>query len=153
MTVRGLTGTSIAVGFFAVAAVLVYVMYVSSRINHASGVVPTRASGVPPDAVWAGGADGGDWLRCRAANAQGTRFRCEIYHDFTGELEVDGHFALAPGISDTSPVDWTTFEFFDGRTVFLPKGRRLVPDGWIEFPSVGKRQRYTMGKALSEEQQ
>lgn len=54
----------------------------------------TRPTGVPPDAVWAGGVDGGNWITCTIADHPVFN-HCIVYHDFTGDVRLAGNFQLA----------------------------------------------------------
>jgi hypothetical protein len=52
-----------------------------------------RPAGVPRDAVWAGGADGGAYVRClvdRRKNAD----HCEVWNDNTGDLAESGDYQI-----------------------------------------------------------
>jgi hypothetical protein len=87
-------------------------------------VPPARHAKVPADAVWSGGADGGAWIACAGPIARA--YDCKVFHDLTGELEISGRFAyMGPG----SPPDARSLDLngFDGTTIFLKKGRSLVP--------------------------
>lgn len=46
---------------------------------------PPRPKGVPADAVWAGGADGGSFIKCSYDASTGLNF-CIVYNDFTGDI-------------------------------------------------------------------
>lgn len=52
----------------------------------------TRPTGVPPEAVWAGGVDGGNWITCTAEDHDFNY--CVVYHDFTGDVRLSGSFHL-----------------------------------------------------------
>src|SRR5690606_35781781 len=52
---------------------------------------PPRPVNVPSDAIWAGGVDGGDWIRCvKYKNC----FQCAIFEDFKGRLIETGAYLL-----------------------------------------------------------
>jgi hypothetical protein len=55
--------------------------------------IPPRPDNVPEAAVWAGGADGGEWVLCSEKSAG--RFNCEIYANTTGVLVEAGNFILS----------------------------------------------------------
>jgi len=84
---------------------------------------PKRPSTVPASAVWAGGADGGDWIDCRAGRDSNP---CTVYNDQTGEVELAGEFIL----EDTrQPVPLGDLQYAggtDGERIYLKDGRRLV---------------------------
>jgi hypothetical protein len=51
-----------------------------------------RPPGVPSEAVWAGGADGGAYVHC-AIDRQNNVDKCTVWNDFTGE-SVSGDYVL-----------------------------------------------------------
>lgn len=92
---------------------------------------PQRPTGVPPDAVWAGGAEGGAWIRCVA---EGARNRCSVYNDFTGQLETEGLFVIR-GTQAGVPRNELGYNGFDGTSIYLLNGKVLVP---AEVPDAGQ---------------
>jgi hypothetical protein len=87
---------------------------------------PRRASGIPADATWAGGVDGGSWAVCKPTPAG---VLCTIYDENTGEVWARGHFRDAHG----APVvaSEIVFDGYDGQSVQLKNGRTLEPTpGW-----------------------
>lgn len=54
---------------------------------------PKRAVGVPKDAIWAGGQDGGAWIRCTVDRRKNVN-SCEIFSDTTGRRVAAGEFVL-----------------------------------------------------------
>jgi hypothetical protein len=84
---------------------------------------PPRPSGVPADAKWAGGSDGGAWVRC-AADAGG--YWCTVYDDETGEVWVRGLFVTSSERRESRPAD-LTYRSFDGRAIHLADGHVLDP--------------------------
>lgn len=52
-----------------------------------------RPPGVASGAEWAGGIDGGDWIYCTLDNYPSFN-KCDVYNEFTGELEMSGEFIL-----------------------------------------------------------
>lgn len=117
----------------------------------APSLPPSRPTTVPQTAVWGGGEDGGFWLDCAIIQGQSPRLACRVYHDWTGELEVRGDFVSSDGDA-TRIGQWRGFLGFDGTTIMMPGDRSLVPDGWLEFPSVRKRQLFRKGAAVSGEE-
>ena len=114
---------------------------------------PPRPTNVPTEAVWAGGADGGDWFACRLET--GARYDCSIYSDHDGVLNVRGTFVrIRSGAPE--PSDQLAFTgAFLGDRIPLEDEASLVPDGVIEFPfssTHGKRQEYKLGKEVGAEQ-
>jgi hypothetical protein len=120
---------------------------------------PPRASGVPIDAVWAGGVDGGDWLRCVMRGKEPAAFfDCDVYSDQTGHVIASGSYSLARCGPDgqcepvTSLVPRTDYQFFDGVAIHLRQPYALIPDGDIDYPlgdGHGKRSTYRFGRETS----
>ena len=92
---------------------------------------PPRARGVPIDAVWAGGVDGGAWILCKAVES---RNYCSVYNDHTGNIWARGYFLLRGekrGVSERE----LTYNSFDGESIHLTDGRSLIPvSGEVDFP-------------------
>ena len=83
MTVERVKQTPFRV--FAIIAVLVIALFVTAWIvlfGLPKGRV--RPSGVPSDAEWVGGADGGVYIRCIADITKNVD-HCELWDDYTGE--------------------------------------------------------------------
>jgi hypothetical protein len=53
---------------------------------------PARPTGVPAEAVWSGGPDGGAWFQCAALNDD--EFNCTVFADTTGDVVERGHYRL-----------------------------------------------------------
>lgn len=88
---------------------------------------PARPNGVPNEAVWAGGVDGGNFLLMSPTRQDGT-YSLKVYHDYTGELEFDGTVRL-DGVN-RAPIavtDGKTFNSWDGNRLSLMDGRTLRP--------------------------
>lgn len=66
--------------------------YVFARRDF-SGEPESRPLFVPVSAIWAGGADGGQWIDCLPLST--VEFKCEIYADTTGELIERGEYLLS----------------------------------------------------------
>lgn len=59
-------------------------------------LAPTvRPHGVPEDAVWAGGADGGAYIRCSVDKTHDYNV-CTVWNDFTGESSGPAAYRLEP---------------------------------------------------------
>ncbi|HTF70148.1 MAG TPA: hypothetical protein VK638_46465 [Edaphobacter sp.] len=52
-----------------------------------------RPSAVPGDAVWAGGADGGAYIKCTYDVARDVD-RCSVWNDYTGQTDGPGDYRL-----------------------------------------------------------
>lgn len=60
----------------------------------AEGCPPSvRPAGVPSDALWVGGADGGAYVRCEVDLARNVD-HCELWNDFTGDLAESGDYQI-----------------------------------------------------------
>lgn len=83
-----------------------------------------RPANVPSSAVWAGGADGGAYLRC-VVDSQRNVDRCEIWNDFTGELVASGDYQLA---KEHRAATYTELKFSGAVNdfIYLSDGRVLV---------------------------
>lgn len=57
---------------------------------------PERPRGVPLDAEWHGGADGGAWYKVDSA-PEVNHFMLEVYHDYDGHVWAKGEFRLHEG--------------------------------------------------------
>lgn len=92
-------------------------------------VPPPRPRGVPEAAVWAGGVDGGSFIKCTFEPADSLN-KCSVYNDYTGRLEVDGLFRIS-GPSKADDVGNFTYSAFDGRRIYLKDGSvlTLLSDG------------------------
>lgn len=88
---------------------------------------PPRPSGVPAQAIWAGGIDGGDFIVLSPATGDGI-YLAKIYNDHSGDLEFSGKLRLKGSI--TVPIDVTdpkTYSDWDGESLSLRDGRTLTP--------------------------
>jgi hypothetical protein len=92
----------------------------------AQAAPPPKPSSVPQGAVWSGGADGGVFILLRASKTPQT-YRAEVYDDHAGSLLFRGELALEPpGTTDFDPKDAASYSGWDGDTLHLTGGRRLV---------------------------
>jgi hypothetical protein len=94
-----------------------------------------RIGKVPPDAIWRGGEDGGNWYKVNKA-LPGSQFDISIYNDQTGKLEISSIFKLDTPCLDIKldSVDLLKhIDAFDGKTINLDiishgKLCRLIPE-------------------------
>ena len=126
---------------------------------------PARPAGVPADARWAGGPDGGHWFLCtRVVDARSpTRVDCRIYNDQTGGLYSRGEYVIqvdpdrvtgSGGMSYNSVEELLSYAGMDGDAIRLERPLELVPDGVVEYPfgdGHGKRQRFELGRHVGDE--
>ena len=54
---------------------------------------PPRPSGVPAQAVWAGGMDGGSYILCDISSSRDVN-HCTVWNDSTGRMEEEGDYRL-----------------------------------------------------------
>ncbi|MFI5071065.1 MAG: hypothetical protein ACHP8A_09255 [Terriglobales bacterium] len=81
----------------------------------------SRPSGVPSDALWFGGADGGSYVRC-TLDAPHDVNRCSVWNDFTGHLVETGAYRLLnEGRAAKESELKVAYPDFSGR-IYLQKG-------------------------------
>ena len=120
---------------------------------------PERLATVPEDAIWAGGNKGGDWIDCEYKFKEPhVGYQCDLYNDWTGDLNTTGIFILAKRSGDTfEPIPGAPFQggaideyqFYDGTQIWVSETKKLIPHGWIDYPfgdGSGKRQYCVMGE-------
>lgn len=99
---------------------------------------PKRAAGIPTDAVWAGGADGGRWISCDVKNSEATRYYCRVFNDFNGSEMRSGDYVLKKvrWDDDQKKAFYSDVETFqgplkyngdDGRAIHLLDSLVLLP--------------------------
>ena len=49
--------------------------------------------GVPQEAIWAGGPDGGSYILCKTDEGNNANF-CEVWNDYNGDLIERGNYRL-----------------------------------------------------------
>ena len=118
---------------------------------------PTRPPKVPDNTVWAGGLDGGAWIRCDRISKEpwGPVFKCTTYNDQTGEvwsrgLYVVGYFENQTFHRVQRYDGKPRYTSFDGEVIHIEsKNLLMVPHGEIDYPVAnggGKRINYDYGK-------
>ena len=86
---------------------------------------PPRPKGVPANAIWYGGLDGGRFYLMSPAQADGT-YRLKVYNDWSGELESNVELRLdQPSSAPIRVRDQKTFEGWDGNELRLSDGHTL----------------------------
>ncbi len=91
---------------------------------------PPRPHGVPADAVWAGGEDGGSFIRC-TFDSTSALDRCSVFNDRTGHLDAQGKYEIK-GKSKPQDVARFVYSGFDGHQIHLADGSILVPRAGAE---------------------
>jgi hypothetical protein len=118
--------TLLSVGF---AAVVGLGSVVACKTRAVATEPPPRPSGVPQNAVWAGGAEGGSFLVLFPTTAT-KLYRGTIYDDRTGAVVFKGILGLDGGSAQPIDVkDPKAFRSWDGHTLHLEDGRLLTPRG------------------------
>ena len=103
-------------------------MLPESFFRIAQAEVPIQPPGVPIEAIWVGGADGGVFLILTSVKNRQGRFLARIWNYPSGTLEFDGPLQLHP--SDNAAVlirtdDRSQFLGWDGSTLYLRNGTSL----------------------------
>lgn len=93
---------------------------------------PDRPAGIPVDTEWAGGRDGGVWIKCtEVPESHPQQFRCDIYGENGSTWLSDGLFQPFKVIWDrnsNSPIygetrlDKLDYNGWDGRSIHLLDG-------------------------------
>lgn len=98
----------------------------SKVLFKSDAAIPERPQTVPANAVWVGGADGGDWISCVVQ--QQHELRCAIYADTTGVLAEEGIYALdtAHLLSRYDQLD--QFESYSSNGIYLRRPRLVRVD-------------------------
>ena len=110
-----------------------------------------RLDGIPNEAVWAGGLDGGHWIYCKKLSM--TRFYCHIYLDNGSEISYGEYCLYDLAKNRESDVERPDYLYFDGDTIHLKDSMNLLPDGMIQYPLINsnsaKEQKYDCGKPVN----
>ena len=82
---------------------------------------PERAKGVPSNATWIGGVDGGKWFVIEKVDKVTKTAKIQIYNDNSGDLDINKIFKLQCDNSDD--IKWdnllSQITCYDGRIVSL----------------------------------
>lgn len=145
--------------FLSVCAIALAVLYLVSR--DFSVRAPDRIRGVPDEAVWAGGPDGGSWFLCKDSQMGPSYYDCEVYNDFDASFVTRGSYVLRSYTWDDNEkrevheevksVKELKFNYYDGYIITLLDSLLLLPDGLIDHSfgdGHGKRQMYDLGEPV-----
>ena len=124
---------------FSLGLMRLFVAFLFSLAMFGCSHVPARVAGVPKDAVWAGGLDGGAWIQCYHIVYSPDRYHCAVYFDSTGERWAEGEYVLrrATWNPQKHRADYASltefpadlhFSAFDGTTIFLQDSLVLIPE-------------------------
>ncbi len=90
---------------------------------------PPRPAGLPADAFWVGGPDGGVFMRLEPPTGDATTYSGAIDYEFDGSVWYEGRLRLEP--ADGAPFDVRERQQiagWDGIQIHLTDGRALVAD-------------------------
>ncbi len=120
---------------------------------------PERPQGVPKEAKWGGGADGGSWYLCYPVKNEINKYECTVYDDYSGDIIAKGKYILGittwnesanhPALS-TIPSQ-NELEYLGSSSDTVLKLRNtfvLIADGWVVYPFTsggGKKILYKQG--------
>ncbi|HKO48621.1 MAG TPA: hypothetical protein VJV79_12905 [Polyangiaceae bacterium] len=93
-------------------------------IEAAGEASPKRPKGVPADAFWVGGPDGGVFVCLERSNDRKGTFSGKIYH-LDGELWYAGALVPNPTGSPVDPTQHEQFAGWDGERLLMTEGRWL----------------------------
>jgi hypothetical protein len=86
-----------------------------------SNQAPDKVKGVPTNAFWIGGKDGGSWYVIRSTDSISKSAVIEVYNDNSGELEQNKTFTLQ--CDNSEDIHWNNLESqisaFDGTLIHL----------------------------------
>ncbi len=89
--------------------------------------IPPRPLSVPASSIWVGGIDGGVFVLVKKPEEYSeTMYHGEIYYT-SGDLSYKGPLKMLPSEDSTfNPQDTKSYEGWDGDTLYLTNGRRLL---------------------------
>src|SRR5688572_28833746 len=80
---------------------------------------PERIKGIPEDAFWVGGQDGGQWYKIKKLNKESLTVDFVIYNDYTGEIATERQFQLK--CNSKNEINWDNFNdeinAYDGQRI------------------------------------
>jgi hypothetical protein len=89
---------------------------------------PARPAGVPQEAFWVGGPDGGVFVEIRETPGNADSYKMTIFHDQTGKVLYRGPAHVQPaGRGIVRIDDPRAFSGWDGEKMILADGRTLEP--------------------------
>jgi hypothetical protein len=99
------------------------VLSVSVQGCSSSSEPSDRPSQVPSDAIWAGGPDGGAYIRC--SDPQAKRNKCVVYFA-NGAVWMAGDFVLQQS-GQAATQNELQYSYADGNDIGLQGGKTLIP--------------------------
>ena len=154
------------ISILVILGILLIIAFLYTKRTYGGGKEYRRPRGVPIEAIFIGGVDGGNWISCKSVDGNLNKYDCSIYSDSEGILICKGSFLI--GKIDRRPEKTKEFSVkfdveipskfkfkgFDGVNIYLQNELILVPDGWIYYPfnnESGKKQEFNKGIAVSKE--
>lgn len=83
---------------------------------------PARPNGIPTEAVWAGGVDGGGWVHCSTSSLEFNE--CTIY-DEEGRSSGPAHYVLRNS-GTAAKAEELRYTYLTGAAIGLESGSELV---------------------------
>jgi hypothetical protein len=113
---------------------MVFAMVINScQSNGLEVKEPIRKNGIPNDAFWVGGVDGGNWYEVKSVHPHKNNAVIRIYNDQDGSLIVSKRFILVCPSDKPMWIDELKHQIiaFDGEKIYLksPNGRL---DCWLQ---------------------
>ena len=121
-----LKSITLAIGIILLGGVGYVIFFMSPDIFNWNVVVPPRPANVPSEAVWSGGAMGGNFIWCDVSPAA-DKNHCVVYSDDDGSIYAEADFRLQKE-NRAARHDELSYNGFDGQVIHLMNGDKLVPD-------------------------
>lgn len=87
---------------------------------------PNKPSSVPEDTFWAGGVDGGNFIKITVDSTAPKAVSAEIYNDSTGDVEYNGRMEYSgPDGVPEAVSDPSFIHGWDGNSLHLANGHSL----------------------------
>jgi len=113
--------------FSPVTLALAILLMVGCDMTSTSNAEPSRPDGVPSEAIWTGGKDGGVYVLIRQNEEEARHiYNGTIYAEGSGVVWYEGRFALEPpSETDFDLLNSETYGAWDGDTLYLRDGHAL----------------------------
>ncbi len=89
--------------------------------NNTQDTEPIRPTSIPKDAVWVGGNDGGNWIKC--IKVEDGIFKCHIFTEIEGIQISSDQYRLKNAMEITG----LAYSSYDGDIIRFQEGVKLVP--------------------------
>lgn len=95
---------------------------------------PEKIKGIPQNAFWVGGIDGGSWYLIKNIDSIEQTALFKIYHDTNGEIWINKKLKL--NCSSNTSINWSNLKSninaFDGNRVYLLKTKDIGKECFFE---------------------